>query len=91
MLVSDPRFIQFAFGSCYDCQYNESVHRKEQHTGGINTIPQKNIDLRLRSERVYSIFAGWQQLVTNKLVTIHSPDGRTPRYAHRQHSSPTVP
>ena len=26
--VSDPRFIQFAFGSCYavHCQFNESVH-----------------------------------------------------------------
>ena len=32
---------------------------------------------------VYSIFARWQQLATNKLITIHSPDGSTPRYAHR--------
>ena len=24
-----------------NCQYNESVHRKEQDTSGINTIPQK--------------------------------------------------
>ena len=32
---------------------------------------------------VYSLFARWQQLATNKLIIIHSPDGRTPRYAHR--------
>ena len=27
---------------------------------------------------VYSLFARWQQLATNKLITIHSPDGSTP-------------
>ena len=29
--MSDPRFNQFALGSCYFCQYHEIVHRKEQH------------------------------------------------------------
>ena len=37
--VSDPRFIQFALGSCYGVHinalsiiiWNESVHRKEEH------------------------------------------------------------
>ena len=29
----------------------------------------------LRSLYVYSLFARWQQLATNKLITIHSPDG----------------
>ena len=40
--VSNRRFIQFALGSCYAEHkriVNESVHRKEQHTSGINTIP----------------------------------------------------
>ena len=44
---------------------------------------------RLRGERapkplyVYSLFTRWQQLATNKLITIHSPDGSTSRYAQR--------
>ena len=38
-------FIQFVLGSCYSVHINalsiyyESVHRKEQHASGINTIP----------------------------------------------------
>ena len=40
----DPHFIQFALASCYavhitQCQYNESVLRKEEHASSINTIP----------------------------------------------------
>ena len=48
--------------------------------------------LRVRGKKfpepfyVYSLFAKWQQLVTEKLITIHSPDGSTPRYDHRQNS-----
>ena len=44
---------------------------------------------RLRGERVpkllyvYILSARWQQLAMNKLIAIHSPDGSTPRYAHR--------
>ena len=30
--------------------FNESVHRKEQHTSGINTIPQKNSDFNIDLE-----------------------------------------
>ena len=33
---------------------------------------------------VYSLFARWQQLSANILITIHSPDDSTPRYAHRR-------
>ena len=29
--VSDSSGIQFALGSCYVVNYNESVHRKEEH------------------------------------------------------------
>ena len=35
---------------------------------------------------VYSLFARWRQLAMNKLITIHSPDGSTPRYAHRNNA-----
>ena len=46
--------------------------------------------LRLRGDTilgplyVYSIFARWQQLFANTLITIHSPDDSTPRYARRR-------
>ena len=45
--------------------------------------------LLLRSEEalrplyVYSVFARWHQLATDKLITIQSPDGRTLHYARR--------
>ena len=44
LMMYDARFIQFALSSCYavhirHCQYNEGVHRKEQHATRINTIP----------------------------------------------------
>ena len=44
---------------------------------------------RLRGEMipeslyVYMLSARWQQLAMNKWIAIHSPDGSTPRYAHR--------
>ena len=39
---------------------------------------------------VYSLFARLQQFATNKLITIHSPDVSTPRYAHRNECIMTV-
>ena len=55
---TDPGFIQFALASCYavhinalHCQYNESVHRKEEHASSINNIHKKISTLEtLKSE-----------------------------------------
>ena len=59
--------------------YNDSVHRTEQLTSGINTRFRKQYrlysSLRLRSEEVreplyiYCLFARWQLLATNILIT----------------------
>ena len=40
---------------------------------------------------VYSLFARWQQLATNKLIRIHSPDGSTPRPVTELRSSLRLP
>ena len=62
----------------------ERVHRKKHHASSIHTIPSKISPLFtftfarrriLGPLYVYSLFARWQQLATNKLITIHSPDG----------------
>ena len=82
--VCNPRFIQFNIMKVYIERNNIQVElmrfRKKYRLYS---------HLRLRGDRVpeplyvYSILARWQQLATIKLITIHSPDGSTPRYAHQ--------
>ena len=98
LFVSYPRFIQFALGSCYTMHINRNqriVNIKKVYIEKNNIEVEL---LRFRKDialihvyvcervsdplYVYSIFVRWQQLTTNKLITIHSPDGSTPRYAH---------
>ena len=82
--VSDPHF-----GQLLRCEHKGIVNITKLYIeSGFKYDSVKNIDFIhvsvseariFANHYVYSLFTRWQQLATKKLITIHSPDGSTPR------------
>ena len=98
-----PSLHSVRFGQMLRCAHKRIVNimkvyieRSTMQVDLIRFRKKYRLYSRLRGERVpdplyvYSLVARWQQLATNKLITIHSPDGSTPRYAHQNECILTV-